>query len=230
MRESISSTSLKSIYDQYMCIDDQAFYDKIRYFEKYEEEVLQMNLKASIYIHYEYLKALYLVEDFGKYIYQSQHMLERIIEENIGIFQGEDLFQEVLQRRAASYYYLSRYKEATYHAKELLAIDFQRKDTKRVLYFSVRNSFVRFRKFLKAALLVVSFTGAITLLFEQIVVASFYPDQAIWIIQYTILVFIALYVLLIIGKLYTDISAWFEVNQCLQKCRLKQSKKEKLSL
>lgn len=178
-------TRLRNLYNQYLYLDDKAFYDKIRFYEQNENDVQIMRLEDSLWIQSEYLEAVFQTGDYNKYNKRSQDYLERLIYHNIKYFHGENPFEEVLHKKAASLYHAKRYDEAIENACQLLNINPTRKDTKKVLFYAHRSSHVFALKCIKAGLMGGLMMTAFLLLFQQLIVATFFATISDWFLDMT---------------------------------------------
>ena len=183
-------TRLRNLFNQFLYLDEKAFYDKIRFYEQNEMDISNMQMSDYLWIHAYYLDAIFQIGDYRKYTDKAQILLQQIIYNNITIFQGENLYEEILQKRSCSFYHLKQYDQSIHIAQELLKLNPARKDTKKILYFSLRSKHVRFLKFIKAALVTSMLATAFLLLFEQIVVVSFFPNSVNWFLKIIAVIFV----------------------------------------
>ena len=80
-------TRLRNLYNQYLYLDDKAYYDKVRFYEQNESDVFNMRLEDSLWIQSGYLSALFQIGEYRKYIDKAQKLLQRLIYHNISYFQ-----------------------------------------------------------------------------------------------------------------------------------------------
>ena len=218
-------TRLRNLYNQFLYMDEKAFYDKVRFFEQNESDVFNMNLNDSIWIQSVYLDAVFQIGDYRKYVDKSQKLLQRIVYYNISQFQGEDLYEEVLQKRASSFYHLRKYDDCARIAQELLKINPSRKDTKTVLLYTIRSSFEKINKIIKALFITALFGAAFVLIFYQIVIFSFFPSIAEWFLDLTANIFAPIFLLLISAKVIIDLYARMKVKKWVDNCLENKKKK-----
>lgn len=197
-------TRLRNLYNQYLYLDDKAYYDKMRFYEQNESDVFNMRLEDSLWIQSGYLSALFQIGEYRKYIDKAQKLLQRLIYHNISYFQEEDLYEETLHKMACAQYQLKQYDESIQVSKELLKINPERKDTKRVLFCAIRSTHQKSLKFIKAGIIASLLGAAFLLLFEQIVIFSFFPHLADWFLGLIAQIFIPVFIILIFFKLGID--------------------------
>ena len=214
-----SHTRLRSLYNKYLYLDDNAYYDKVRFYEQNELDVYNMRLEDSLWIQSGYLEAVYKISDYKKYCNKSQDLLERLIFHNISYFQGEDLYQETLHRRAASLYHLKKYEDSIHTAEQLLKIDGCRNNTAKILFYAHRSSYQKTLKVIKAGLMAALLGSASVLLFEQIVVASFFPEMALWFLKLIACIFVPIFTLLVGAKIAIDVISFRKTNSWIKGCK-----------
>ena len=211
---------LRNLYNQYLYLDDKAYYDKVRFYEQNNLDIQIMRLEDSLWIQNGYLESLYHIGDFRKYVNKSQSFLEKLIDHNISYFQGENPFEEVLHKRATSYYHLQEYDKSIDLAKQLININSARKDTIRVLFFAQRSSHILALKLIKAGIMASLLMAAFLLLFHQIVVANFFANISEWFLSLSMQISIVFFSILIICKLYIDIKARLLTNKWVANAKL----------
>jgi len=210
-------TRLRSLYNKYLYLDDNAYYDKKRFYEQNESDVQNMKLADSLWIESGYLDALFKISDYNKFCDKSQLFLERLIFHNISYFNGEQLFENILHKRAASYYQLRNYKKSIHNASELLKINPDRKDTQKILFYAIRSSHKLALKIIKASLMAFFLVTAVLLMFYQIVILSFFPDLNVVFLTTICWICIPIFLLLIGAKFGIDIKSYMKVKSFTKK-------------
>lgn len=218
-------TRLRNLYNQYLYMDDKAYYDKVRFFEQNENDVYNMRLEDSLWIQSGYLDAVFQIGKYKKYCDKSQDILQRLIYHNITNFHDENLYEEVLQKRACAFYNLKDYNRSIHISKELLKINPLRKDTRKILFYAYRSSHKRMLKFIKAAIMASLLSAAFILLFEQIVIASFFPEYIVSFLTITAAIFTPIFMLLIGVKVYIDFKSSYKSRTWVNKCILRKQEK-----
>lgn len=212
-----SHTRLKSLYNKYLYLDDKAYYDKKRFFEKNELEIANMKLADAIWIEEGYLDALYMTNDYGKFCKRSQKFLEKLIYHNISYFNEEQLFEKILHRRAVSYYRLRQYENSIHNAKELIKINPDRKDTRKVLFYAIRSSHKKTLKIIKAGFIVFFLSSSMMLLFHQIIILSFFGELNEWYLKLILWICGPTFLVLLMTKVSIDIKSYLAVNSFCSK-------------
>ncbi len=212
-----SHTRLRSLYNKYLYLDDNAYYDKKRFFEQNESDIHNMKLSDALWIESGYLDALFKTSDFGKFCKRSQLFLEKLIFHNISYFNEEQLFEKILHQRAVSYYQLRNYDKCIHNAKELLRINPSRKDTRKILFYGIRSSHIKSLKVIKAGLMAFFLSSFMLLMFHQIIILSFFPELTFWFLQLICWMCIPAFLVLLGSKVGIDIKSKLKVNSLVKK-------------
>ena len=202
---------LRSLYNKYLYLDDNAYYDKKRFYEQNESDVRNMKLADSLWIESGYLEALFKISEYGKFCQKSQIFLERLIYHNISYFNGEQIFEDILHKRAASFYQLRDYDSSIHNARELIKINPDRKDTQKILFYALRSSHKKTLKIIKACLMAFFLAAAVSLMLYQIIILSFFPEYSVLLIKIICWVFIPAFVSLIGAKIAIDVKSFLRV-------------------
>jgi len=111
------------IYQEYQDIPYSAFQDRIRYFERNRSEITSLSYSLRLELSLEYVVALFEVGEYYQYLRHVDKLLARVIEDNIFSIDGDDIYQELLYRKAASLYNIVDYYAADKILRQLVRID-----------------------------------------------------------------------------------------------------------
>lgn len=98
-----SSAYRLKLYREFKAIDPKDTNGIIRYYEKHEEELHQLNLDEHIDCVLTYITALFDTDDFLRHNVMCDYMIELVMTENIENWGGEDLFLKLLYNKAVAY-------------------------------------------------------------------------------------------------------------------------------
>jgi len=111
------------VYLEYQEIDYTEFQEKIRYFERNRKAIATLSYELRLELSLEYVVSLFEVGEYYQYLKHVDKLLAIVIEENIFSVDGDDIYQELLYRKAASLYNIVDYYGADHILKELCKID-----------------------------------------------------------------------------------------------------------
>ncbi len=111
------------IYLQYFGIGDDAWRDKVRFYEENVKNLDALYFDDRIELDMDYLLCLFEVGRYERFLSKIDPILETIIAENIYTFKGDNIFNQLLFRKAACYFQLNQYEKAKYILRQLISID-----------------------------------------------------------------------------------------------------------
>lgn len=120
---SYQSTYYSKIFRDFKEIEEMNYRGIIHFYEKNEEAILKLDEEEYFVLLYAYTNALFEVGFHQKHLLMVDPALELVIVSNIKRYKGDDVFQKLLFRKAASNYNLREYDDAQYILEELLRID-----------------------------------------------------------------------------------------------------------
>lgn len=165
------------VYLEYQDIDAGAYQEKIRYFERNKKAIKTLSYELRLEMSLEYVVALFEVGEYYQYLKHVDKLLARVIEENVFSVDGDDIYQELLYRKAASLHNTLDYYGSEHVLSELCRIDGDNSIYKRTYLKNIsdrlRSQGQKARGFTIAILMV---SGLIIGL-ELLVIRPFYPAE-----------------------------------------------------
>lgn len=111
------------LYRDFKALVSNDYYGIMRFYEQYEDGIRALEFDEYLECTLAYTNALYETGNHGKHLVMCDHLLEIIIMQNIDTWGGEDLYERVLFRKAASLFHLQEYPKAEHVLRELIKID-----------------------------------------------------------------------------------------------------------
>ncbi len=109
-------------YLQYFRLGDTAFREKVRFYEENPEALSTLYFDEKIDIDMDYLICLFEVGRYERFLEKVDPVIEIIIEENIFEFRNENIFNDLLLKKAACYYHTNQFEKANVILKQLIKI------------------------------------------------------------------------------------------------------------
>ncbi len=164
------------VYLTYFSIDANNYVDKIACYENRYQEIEQLVDMVRTEIELDYTLSLFQVGRYHQYISQSAPLIEKVITENIHQVQGEDIFQKLLFNKAASYYNVGEFDQASHIMLELCKMDPHDQT-----YYAFSSKILRtlsYRKFdkMKAAALGMILLALMIIVFEILIARTLLED------------------------------------------------------
>lgn len=113
----------KKVYLTYFRIGDNAYREKVRYYEENREAISLLHYEERFDVDLDYLLSLFEIGRYERYLQKSDSLIEQVIEDNIFHVRGENIFNELLFRKAACYYHLRMYDECKALLRQLIRMD-----------------------------------------------------------------------------------------------------------
>ena len=99
------------LYRAFYEIDGSDYRTQVRFFEERVEAIRQLEEDEYFELMFTYMHALFEVGMYAKYLQKIDRILEIIIQHNIGIFRGKDLFCELLFQKAEAHFQMMEYPQ-----------------------------------------------------------------------------------------------------------------------
>ncbi len=112
----------EDILDLYKQIEERQYYDKVRFYWEYKNQIELLDDSDQIALRIEVCEAYFEISQYNDVIEVADPLLEDIIIKNVFIHKGNDAFQKVLFKKAAAHYNLEEYQESKQVLKELLRL------------------------------------------------------------------------------------------------------------
>ena len=116
-------TKTSKLYRDFTEIDDGAYHTLVRFYEVNEQDIISLKFEVYFEILVNYTNALFEIGAYQKHIDEVEKIIFLAIQQNIQIYQGEDIYTKSLFQKAASYYNLLEFDKAAYILKELIKIN-----------------------------------------------------------------------------------------------------------
>lgn len=117
------STYHSKLYRHFKEIEEGAYREIIRYYEENEEEIKQLEFEENFELLISYINSLFEVGAYHKHLLMVDLAIEASISRNIQVYKGEDIFQTLLFKKAASFYNITEFDKADYILRELIKIN-----------------------------------------------------------------------------------------------------------
>lgn len=164
------------VYLNFKEIGEREFQTIVRFFEAHEEDIHKLTYKEYFELLMVYTDSLFEVGAYSNYIDTCDLAIESTIYFNVKMFRGENIYQKLLFRKAASHYHLMQYDEAEHVLRELVKIN---PDHKLAIRFLKKCKVSRFPKIVqrtRAISVALFFLSAIIIGVELIYVGALFPE------------------------------------------------------
>lgn len=129
------TTYRSKIYRDFRSINPAEHSKVVRFYERNEREITALEFDEYVELLLAYTQSLFELALYSKHLQMADIVIELSIVENLREFNGEELYESTLFRKAASYFHLKQYSKTEYILKELIKIN---PNDKMNLYFLER--------------------------------------------------------------------------------------------
>ena len=175
--EGLQNTYQRTLYFDFLKIEHEKWKEKVRFFERRYEDILQLDTVDQIEIWLGYARACFELGNYHQYLALSEELLQSTIQHNITEVNGKDVLCELLFYKACSQYQIGQHHEAHYTFSELIKIKpqntFYTKTYQRVLTAEVFKFPVSLKIF-AVTNLIVFILGS---LFDLLIAKTFFFDS-----------------------------------------------------
>ncbi|MCB0586455.1 MAG: hypothetical protein KDD06_14185 [Phaeodactylibacter sp.] len=171
------STYHSRIFRDFKEIDAANYRRIIRFYEDKEEEIQRLDFDEYFELITAYVNALFEVGSYQKHLLMVDVVIEMAIVQNVEMYRGEDIYQKMLFRKAASLYNTLEYGKAEYILRELIKIDPHSEDPILFLRKCLRKKEPGFLNKAKAASILLFLLSAFVISVEVLFVRPFYKSQ-----------------------------------------------------
>ena len=197
-----AKTYQSSIFRNFKAIDAGEFRQVVRYYERNEKAILELDFEEYFEMLMAYTNALFEISEYQKHILMVNAVVEISIMENIQIFNGQEVFKTMLFRKAASHYNLFEYGKAIHILRELLKIEPNNAENALFLEQCLRNDKPQIARRTSAAAVFLFLLSALTVSIEVLLVRNFYPESAYVIEMSRNLMFCLGFCILVLGVIW----------------------------
>ena len=110
------------LYRNFKAIDAADYHGIVRYFERFEDAINTLDAEEYFDCALAYTNALFETGNLGQHVVMSDHLLELVIMQNIETWGGEDIYTQLLFKKAVSLYKLQEYSKSKHILQELIKI------------------------------------------------------------------------------------------------------------
>jgi tetratricopeptide (TPR) repeat protein len=212
------------LYRDFKSLEEHAYREVIRYFEKYESEIQGLDFEEYFDLLVVYVTALFEIGEYRKHSLMVDAVIEASIHNNITIYQEEDIFQKMLFRKAASLFHLYEFDRAEHILRELLRMNPDNETAALFLKKCLRAHNPQIRIHARAASIFLLLLATFIIALEVLLVRPFYGMYADVVENARNTTFILACLTILGGDLYLRWLANREVHYFLQEVRQEKIK------
>jgi hypothetical protein len=127
------------LYLDFKAIHPESHREIIRFFDENEKGIRRLDAEEFFDLYVCYVDALFVIGKYRQHLLLVDHIIEHTIRYNIFMYNGRDLFFEMLTNKGLSYLYTYEFKGAESIFRQLVQIDPEQEEIGRFLEKSIRQ-------------------------------------------------------------------------------------------
>ena len=167
-----------ALYRSFKAINAGEHRQVVRFYERYEENILKLDFEEYFELLASYTTALFEVGAYRKYILMADALIHAAIMENITLYQEQDILQTTLFKKAASHYNLLEHDKAIHVLRELIKINPHDKANHLFLARVISSHKPAYLTYTRAGAIGCFLAAAIIIAVEVLLIRHFLPDFA----------------------------------------------------
>lgn len=224
MRQTEDSYSNSHIYLEFKEIEQNEFRNIVRFFESHNSEIAQLEFNEYFELLLTYADALFEIGTYHSYLSVADQAIGITIEHNIKYYHGEDIFFNLLFKKAAAHYNLLEYDKSEHILRELVKMNPGNEMTVRFLKKSIRQNKPGFLKSTRAISVFLFLLTAGIIAIELCLVRPFFAEYISVIELVRNIVFGAGWTILIVGDLFYRWLVNNKVNKFIREVKQRKAK------
>lgn len=109
---------------------NNAFRDKVRYYENNKAQVHYLTYEERVDIDLDYLLCLFEIGKYHKFLSKVDALIEVVIIDNIFVYNGLNIYNDLLFKKAACLYNTGQYNKSEIVLKAIVKLDVQNSDAR----------------------------------------------------------------------------------------------------
>ncbi len=119
----IQKTYQRSTYFDFLKIETTSWREKVRFFERRYEDIIDLDYKDQLEIWYDYGVACHELGEYHKFINIADELIPSVIKNNITHIRDVNVYNSLLYKKACSHINLEQIDKGLYILSELIKID-----------------------------------------------------------------------------------------------------------
>ena len=217
-----STTYYSKIYKAFKAIEDKEHLSIVRFYESYEEDIPQLNFTEYFELLISYTNALFEIGAYQLHTRVVDTAIQHSILNNIKFYNGQDIYTELLFKKAASCYNLMEYDQAEHILRELVKITPYNEMVQRFLKKCLKRKHPEYLKNARGLAILFLLATALVVAVELIIVRNLLPSYISLFENIRILTFISSLILIIGSTVLHRVQIYFWVRQFVAECKMRK--------
>ncbi len=168
-----------NVYKDFKGIDLSEYRKRVRYYEKNRKAINNLEFTEYFELLVDYAIALFETGAYQKFIPVADYIIELTIEKNIKFYNGQDLYRDILFKKAAAYYNSMAFEKSEHILKELTKINPSDELTTRFLKKATRRRHPKFLDTARIVSVALFFVSAFIIAIEMLCIRPFFEEAVV---------------------------------------------------
>jgi tetratricopeptide (TPR) repeat protein len=173
-----AQTYHSTVYRNFRNIDATEFRRIVRFYERYEKDITQLDFEEYFELLVTYTHSLFEIGEYRKHLSKADKVISTSIIQNVTAIKGQEVYHTTLFRKAASHYNLQEYAQAKHILEELLKMNPYNALASRLLGRVLRDDKPRYIRHARAISIFLYLLSALVICLEVLIVKPFYEQYA----------------------------------------------------
>lgn len=162
------------LYREFKAIQPDAIRDVVRFYDENEAAICALEFEEYFELLVSYVNCLFHIGRYRQHLLMVDTVIETSIQRNIFLFNGKDLFFEMLTCKGLSYLYIYEYAKAEDIFRQLLRIKPETEEVAGYLEKSIRYKGAAIQNWSRALSIGLLFVAALVIALEILLIRPFY--------------------------------------------------------
>jgi len=219
----LSSTYHSKIYKEFKAIAATEHLSIVRFYESYEADIPQLNFSEYFELLVSYSSSLFEIGAYQSHTRVVDIAIEVSILNNIKFYNGQDIYTELLFKKAASCYNLMDYNQAEHILRELIKIAPYNEMAHRFLRKCLQKKQPEYLKNIKGFSILLLLFTALVIAIELLFIRTLLTDYTSAFEMVRNITFFSAILLLLGSFVFHRVEIYFWVKQFIADCKQRKS-------
>lgn len=219
----LSSTYHSKIYKEFKAIAANEHLSIVRFYESYEADIPQLNFSEYFELLISYSDSLFEIGAYQSHVRVVDKAIQASILNNIKFYNGQDIYTELLFKKASSCYNLMDYTQAEHILRELIKITPYNEMAHRFLRKCLQRKQPEYLKNAKGLAILLLLLTALIIAVELLFIRTLLNDYTSIFEMVRNTTFVVSILLIVGGIIFHRAEIYFWVNQFIADCKRRKN-------
>jgi tetratricopeptide (TPR) repeat protein len=203
----------EKLYIEYFRKGSDAYADKVKFFEDHKNELHFLDPAQWNEIQIDFVLCLFQIGRYERYLEEVDCVIELVIRENIYFFEGKNIFNYLLRKKASCFINLKQHKKALPIIEQLIRLDKDDPNHAYIYELTMRKESMKNEEVVKGTAIIALIAGLSLKFAETFVIDPFFEDYLNTFSTFTLGLFIIGASLLVSNEIYRRLTIKYKLNK-----------------